>query len=335
MLSVVIPVYNGEKYIRQCIRSVLRQGDIVKEILVINDGSADGTVEIVQAIAQKEKKITLYTKENGGVSSARNFAMDYVTGKYVWFFDADDIMCRGAAESLVARMEEHGAQIGIGNCVYYFDSNRTTKKTEIWMEDGVWTDRRVEILHFYEIPSNKILSTAFLRENELLFPKLKIGEDTCFFSKCVSKSACIVTQEQCICLYRVTEQSCSRRYDLTVLGKLEAFAEIRRFFAENEMGKEWMEALTFNQLYHYRDVLKTLPFYRDKEERRIVLREFSAAISELHPEAYREDEKYRAIVKQIGFYLKIKDFWSLQSVSFLIDAARKAKRMMRKSMKRS
>lgn len=97
MLSWVIPVYNGERYIRQAIESILRQPCQDYEILIIDDGSTDSTVSLVRPFLGA--RVHLLQKENGGVSSARNLGIQQARGRYIAFLDADDVVCRNAYTS--------------------------------------------------------------------------------------------------------------------------------------------------------------------------------------------------------------------------------------------
>src|SRR5690606_37960744 len=108
-LSVIIPVYNVEKYVAQCLDSVLDQNFEPNdyEIIVVNDGSTDGSLAIVQDYANKHKHIKLIDKKNGGVGSARNCGMDHAQGKYIYFIDSDDYLIPNCLNVLVDTCERH------------------------------------------------------------------------------------------------------------------------------------------------------------------------------------------------------------------------------------
>lgn len=91
-LSVIVPVYNVEKYIRQCIDSILTQSFIDFELLLIDDGSKDKSGEICDEYARKDSRVKAFHKENGGVSSARNLGLDQARGEWIWFVDSDDVI---------------------------------------------------------------------------------------------------------------------------------------------------------------------------------------------------------------------------------------------------
>lgn len=110
-VSVIIPVYNAEKYIAECLESLLCQTHRQLEIIAVNDGSSDSSAQICKAMAEKDNRITVINKENGGPTSCRKAGFGAATGKYVYFCDADDVVKKDAIETLLALCEENGAEI--------------------------------------------------------------------------------------------------------------------------------------------------------------------------------------------------------------------------------
>ena len=104
-ISVIIPVYNAEKYISDCLESVVRQTYKNLEILLVDDGSKDGSAGICQEWCKKDARIRLLQKENGGVSSARNLGLQEASGEYVTFVDEDDWIGERMLEKLRAFIE--------------------------------------------------------------------------------------------------------------------------------------------------------------------------------------------------------------------------------------
>lgn len=90
MISIIVPIYNSEKYLDRCINSLLNQTHVNFELLLINDGSTDSSGNICKKYVEKDKRVKLYTKINGGVSSARNLGLDNAKGEYICFVDSDD-----------------------------------------------------------------------------------------------------------------------------------------------------------------------------------------------------------------------------------------------------
>lgn len=113
IVSIVVPAYNVEKYMERCIRSVLAQTYDAFELIIVNDGSTDATEAICTSFA-KDERIKLISKQNAGVSAARNTGLQHCRGKYIVFLDADDTLDRAACEKLVAAME-CGADLCVGD----------------------------------------------------------------------------------------------------------------------------------------------------------------------------------------------------------------------------
>lgn len=111
MISIIIPVYNTEKYLHRCIDSILAYTYTDFELLLIDDGSTDNSGKICDEYAQKDNCIRVFHKKNGGVSSARNLGLDNAIGKYVMFVDSDDCMLPGMCEVMQATLEAKGADL--------------------------------------------------------------------------------------------------------------------------------------------------------------------------------------------------------------------------------
>ena len=104
MISVIVPVYNIEKYIGKCIQSVLSQTYTDFELLLINDGSKDSSGEICSSWAKKDARIRVISKENEGVSVARNLGIDSAKGEFIFFLDGDDWISPECLEKMLLRM---------------------------------------------------------------------------------------------------------------------------------------------------------------------------------------------------------------------------------------
>ena len=100
-ISVIVPVYNTEKYLRQCIDSILAQTFTDFELLLINDGSTDGSGAICDEYAQKDSRVRVFHQENGGVSSARNVGLDNARGEWITFCDSDDTIDESFLETMI------------------------------------------------------------------------------------------------------------------------------------------------------------------------------------------------------------------------------------------
>lgn len=112
-VSIIIPAYNAERYIEECLLSIISQTYLNLEIIIVNDGSEDKTVDIVKRLKKKDNRIIIINQKNSGVSIARNNGFKNSTGEYIIFVDADDILENNMVQTLVINIEENDADIAI------------------------------------------------------------------------------------------------------------------------------------------------------------------------------------------------------------------------------
>lgn len=129
-ISFIVPAYNAEKYIEECLRSILCQIDNEDEVILVDDGSADRTYVICQRMAEEYGNLKIIQKANGGVSSARNCGLDFATKKWVFFLDADDKLFDGAVKKLRKHLNDN---------IQFVVSGYTTSEKNM-MRDGTITE---------------------------------------------------------------------------------------------------------------------------------------------------------------------------------------------------
>ena len=123
VVSIVVPVYKSEKYIKECLDSLLNQSYSDLEIICVNDGSTDDSLSVLESYASADTRIKLYTKQNEGkgAASARNLGLSHATGTYVMFLDSDDFFESDMIESLVSRAEEFSLDLVVCSADRYDD----------------------------------------------------------------------------------------------------------------------------------------------------------------------------------------------------------------------
>ena len=126
-VSIIVPVYNGEKSIKRCAESILNQDYPELELILVDDGSRDRSWEIMQALAAADHRVKAIHQENGGVSSARNRALAEAGGTYVQFADVDDWLPMDATKLLVREMEAQSADLAVGDFYRVVDGNVSEK----------------------------------------------------------------------------------------------------------------------------------------------------------------------------------------------------------------
>ena len=125
-LSIIVPVYNTEKYIVNCLDSLVNQNLEEIEIICVNDGSTDRSLEILERYAGEDERIRIITKENDGLGAARNTGIDAAQGKYIGFVDSDDFADPNLFRLLVKAAESADADVAIGNVYLYYDDSKKT-----------------------------------------------------------------------------------------------------------------------------------------------------------------------------------------------------------------
>lgn len=171
-VSIIVPVYNTEKYLEKCLDSLVNQTLKDIEIVLVNDGSTDESVNIIKKYLNDDR-VKLFNKENGGQASARNLGFEKALGKYVMFIDSDDYVELDMAEKLY-EVAERGYNIV---CTDYYTTNGEDKYLKILGDKKSSEIAVKEYLFCGAGPCNKIYETKFLKDNNFKFPEGIIYED--------------------------------------------------------------------------------------------------------------------------------------------------------------
>lgn len=128
-ITIIVPVYNVEKYLKRCLDSILHQTFIDFEIILVDDGSLDNSLEICYDYEKKDKRIKVIHKENGGLTSARIAGYNVSKGNFICFLDSDDYIQENMLEKMIKTIKEYNAQISV--CSYYIVSENTKKIVQL------------------------------------------------------------------------------------------------------------------------------------------------------------------------------------------------------------
>ena len=126
-LSIIIPVYNVEKYVAYCLDSVIAQNSGNIEIVVVNDGSTDGSENIIMPYVEKYDYIRYVKQKNGGLSSARNTGICIASGEYIVLLDSDDFLCEGAIAQIEKQLQANDVDVLMGRCLEYHETDNSFK----------------------------------------------------------------------------------------------------------------------------------------------------------------------------------------------------------------
>lgn len=203
-VSVVIPAYNVEKYIKQCLDSVINQTLKDIEIICINDGSKDNTLAILQEFAQKDSRIRLIDKVNEGISAARNQGMELARGEYISFIDSDDWIDENYLESLYNTAKKYNSDLACSSIIRV-TGNRKRKKL-IYTKEEFSNDKnkKNELTNapIYSYVWNKIYNREKLLQSNVKFPVGRVYEDVIWCLKAIYYMDSVVTVPSAIYYYR-------------------------------------------------------------------------------------------------------------------------------------
>ena len=200
MISVIIPVYNVEKYLYVCLNSVLKQTYTNFEIICIDDASTDTSLEILEYFAKKDQRIKILKNEsNKGPGFSRNKGLNIATGEYISFLDGDDWFTPNIFEILIEKAKKHNPELIIFKNVVYYEESKEFGMEKYYdmefmdkFEDTIfnhWDLDKTEIFKMANAPWNKLYLKSFLDENDICFPdEHLIHEDNPFFYKVITQA---------------------------------------------------------------------------------------------------------------------------------------------------
>lgn len=201
LISVVIPVFNVEKYLQKCIDTVCNQTYQNTQIIMVDDGSTDRCGLICDEAASKDKRITVIHKTNGGLSDARNYGIDIARGKYITFIDSDDYISEDYLEYLYTLIKKYDAEISICGHIKTKNEKESARQSEP-NEECLSKEKALEEMlyarKFSTSACGKLYLTAFF--SDVRYPFGKFSEDMFTTYKVLNKAHRIVYGSQ-ICYY--------------------------------------------------------------------------------------------------------------------------------------
>lgn len=265
-VTIVIPVYNAEKYIEKCINSILNQSLKEIEIIVINDGSRDNSLCILQEIAKNNDNLRVLTQENKGASAARNLGIKKANGEYIGFVDIDDYIENDMYFKMYNKAIEKNYDIV--SCSF-MEETETTKTNftealfgnkELIGEEikNLYLDKIIEDKFLGYLPLwNKIFKRKFISKyNIWINENMILGEDRVFCSEAIFKADKIANVNDILYHYmKINSDSLTNRYDIKKVGYyLEDRRSMLKFVKDNVIDKE--------KLYEYKKIYNKRVFYK-------------------------------------------------------------------------
>lgn len=247
--SIIVPVYNVEKYIYECLESLYRQDIEIKlyEVIVINDGTPDASMTIVNDVKDNYANLIVIDKKNGGVSSARNAGLNIAKGKYILFVDADDIVAENTLSNMLEMITKNPADKIIFNSLVLTQKNQYFYPFPEQKSEKKYTG--TELFQFYHRGSvcGLAFDRSFLSDNNLRFDEELINsEDALFFSYALLYAMSIYHYNLDFYFVRIRHESASRSWDFAGILKMNTtIRQIKTFKEQSSLNPQQRAILNF------------------------------------------------------------------------------------------
>lgn len=193
VISVIVPIYNVEKYLNRCVESIVNQTYKDLEIILVDDGSPDNCPQICDSWAEKDNRIKVVHKENGGLSDARNAGMRNATGEVVSFIDSDDWIESNMFEKMLSQMEQDNSDIVSCGVKWVEENGKILKNDTVDQHETLDTHSAMsELINDGKLKQhvwNKIYKTELIKD--ILFEKGKYHEDVFWSYQIIGKAECV------------------------------------------------------------------------------------------------------------------------------------------------
>lgn len=259
LVSIIVPLYNDHDYIDKCINSILNQTYKNIEIIAINDGSTDDTLQKIENIAEKDIRIKVISQSNQGVSTSRNNGLKLCNGEYVCFVDQDDFLDKNFIEYMVNLIESNNAEIATTPMPYKYNGTEIKKNNE---EDKVkiisGEEAVINMLYykFFIAPWNKLISKKIIDDYNIQFnTELFGGEGFAFSIECFQRANKVAVGNRKYYYYRVNNpNSGMTKFKMPVIeSSIKAQEYIKKQIIFDD--KRMQDALDYGKWHTYTDCL--------------------------------------------------------------------------------
>jgi glycosyltransferase involved in cell wall biosynthesis len=270
-LSIIVPVYNSEKYLVECIDSIINQSFLDLELILINDGSQDGSAAICSLYLTRDVRVKYFEQDNQGVSSARNLGLEHACGEYITFVDSDDWILNDTYESIISDSSDCNFDLASFGYAFCYKNKRKEKRygegLTIFIDNEVKSALiSADMNDLIESICNKVYKSSIIKANKIIFDiDCSYLEDLRFNIEYFKYVQTFVTIGKCFYCYRQTKsESLSKRFIPNYSTLIKQNIDIRKdafypfpnnvslaygVFLENKLLKSQIVALTMQ----YRD----------------------------------------------------------------------------------
>ena len=237
MLSIIVPVYNGEKTIERCLASLLRQSERVK-IIVVNDGSIDSTEDIVLNLKKDNDNIYYFYKENSGISDARNFGVDKVETEFFGFLDSDDVVKEDMAYKMLRAIKDN--DICMANFTWVYENGLRKEAFDVG-----YKDKHEIIEKMFSTLWNKIYRTSWFRNTGIRFPSGLRYEDTSVLIRLAYYMDRVAYVDEAFVDYYQIDGSITHTFNININDMIAVFDGIKEFYINKNAFDEYRPELEY------------------------------------------------------------------------------------------
>ena len=316
-ISIIIPVYNAEQYLEQCLESVIKQSLKEIEIICVNDGSIDNSLRILEEYSRKDNRIIIINQENGGSSKARNSALQIAKGEYCLNIDSDDWIEEGYFEAIYNKAKKENLDIVISNYYLIFYIKKENKeKVDLKLKKGEIIEGSQYILlllteNFIGYMWNKLIKRKLFIQNNVKYNNdIFLLDDMNILIKLAYHAKRIGKLEEAYYYYRIGENNGTKKINFNYYYDIKnCFEDLNEYFKINNI-KEYVDILNNRKLYTLYTDLMIKNYKKDKNykfERDNLLKKLN-----------KRGENTSGLInsKNIKLYLKVERFFLKKSLLF-------------------
>lgn len=283
LISVIVPVYNVEKYLKRCVESLINQTYNDLEIVIVDDGSTDGSSAICDSYAKKDSRIKVIHKQNGGLADACNTGLKVASGDYIGFVDSDDYVHKDMYKILMEGLKKHGADVAFcGFERIYEDEPCNDEIIDDYTCEILSTDIIYSMWHTFDInvKCNKIIKKEIL--DKIHYPIGKINEDEYVKPVLYENANKVLFIDKKFYYYQQRDTSITKRkFYPQKMDKLDAINESIKWFKEKNIEK-YLNAEVKYYWDYFLDYYKQCMFY-GKEDTSEKLKVYKKQFNEIYP----------------------------------------------------
>lgn len=296
LITVIVPVYNVEVYLDKCLESVVNQTYKNLEIILVDDGSSDKSPVICDSWSEKDSRIKVIHKANGGVSTARNAALNIANSDYITFVDSDDFLEPDSIETLLDLLFKNNADISVGNYFFdYIDGRETVKlksKSMVIDKKDILKDYLLDLNIRTEV-CNKLYK-ASLFNNTRFSEGVSYAEDFEINYKLLKQADRVAMTDKC--LYHYVQESCnSSTTEYITVSRAESYKIAQKIVEDQEPGSELYECALWRYIVRLYALMTRICKYNDK------------SFSDKYFDVYRQEiVKYKKYIYKCNYTKKQK-----------------------------